>query len=111
MAQSPAEDETAERDERESATELLVQLGRDVSVLALCEAQLAASRNKAEVARVSRDVAGALLAALAFLTAFACANVAAILGLSNVVSGWLAAVVVGAAWIVIGAVLALFLAI
>jgi hypothetical protein len=108
---SPAEDETAERDESDSATELLVQLGRDLSVLALCEAQLAASRNMPEVRRVSRDLAGAMLAALAFLTAFAFANVAAVVALSSVVAAWLAALVLGAAWIGIGAVLSVFLAV
>jgi hypothetical protein len=45
------------------------------------------------------------------VTAFACVNVAAVLGLSNAVTDWLAALLVGAAWIVIGAVLAVFLAI
>lgn len=101
------EDDEAEQDE--SATELLVQLGRDLSVLAFCEAQLAASRNMPEVRRAARDLAGALVAGLAFLTAFAFVNVAAVLGLSSVLAGWAAALVLCAVWIVIGGTLAVAL--
>jgi hypothetical protein len=50
VAEPPAE-ETVEPDEDTSVTELLIQLGGDVSVLAFCEAQLAASRNMPEVRR------------------------------------------------------------
>jgi hypothetical protein len=82
---------------------LLVQLGRDVSVLVFCEAQLAASRNMPEVRRAARDIAGALVVAIAFLTAFVFANLAAFEGLTNGLSAWLAALVLGAAWLAIGA--------
>jgi hypothetical protein len=109
VAASPAEDETAERDETESVTELVAQLGRDVSVLAFCEAQLTISRNMPEVRRAARDIAGALLAATAFLTAFVLANAAALQALSTVLSAWLAALVLGAAWIVVGVSLLLAL--
>ena len=84
------EDRTGGRDEAQSITELLVQLGRDVSVLVFCEAQLAASRNMPEVRRAARDIAGALVAAIAFLTAFVFANLAAFEGLTNGLSAWLA---------------------
>ena len=104
-AASPKEPEAAEADEKESVTELAVQLGRDVSVLALCEAQLAASRNMPEVRRAARDLAGVLIAVAALLTAFVFANVAAFHGLSTVLSGWEAALVLGAAWLVLGLVL------
>ena len=106
---SPAEDESAMRDETQSVNELLVQLGRDVSVLVFCEAQLATSRNMPEVRRAARDIAGALVAAIAFLAAFVFANVAALQALSTVLSGWLAALVLSAAWIVLGASLLLAL--
>jgi hypothetical protein len=109
VAASPEEDEAAEADESQSVTELLVQLGRDVSALAFCEAQLAASRNMPEVRRAARDVAGALVAAVALLTAFVFANVAALLALSTVLSGWLAALVLGSAWIILGTLLVLAL--
>ncbi len=95
--------------ETESVTELMVQLGREVSVLVFCEAQLAASRNMPEARRAVRDIAAALVAAVAFLTAFVFANVAAMLGLTSVLSSWLAAVVLTAAWIAVGSALAVAL--
>jgi Putative Actinobacterial Holin-X, holin superfamily III len=100
-----SEDKAEERTQPPSATELLVRLGRDVSVLAFCEAQLAASRNMPEVRRAARDLAAAIVTATAFLTAFVFVNVAAYYGLSSVVDGWVAALILGVAWIVIGSVL------
>ena len=105
---APPEDE-AVPGETESVTELMVQLGREVSVLVFCEAQLAASRNMPEARRAVRDIAAALVAAVAFLTAFVFANVAAMLGLTSVLSSWLAAVVLTAAWIAVGSALAVAL--
>lgn len=87
-----------------------MQLGRDLSALAFCEAQLAIARNLPEVNRAARDIAGALVAALAFLAAFVFGNAAIVLALSQVLSGWLAALVVGVAWIVVGVSLAIALA-
>jgi hypothetical protein len=84
-------------------------VGRDVSVLVFCETQLAASRHLPEVRRTARDLAGALTAALAFLTAFAFANVAAMDGLTSVMSSWLAALVLCAAWLLLGSALMLAL--
>lgn len=107
-------DEAAEPEEEQEGdpvTELFVQLGRDLSVLGLCEAQLAASRHLPEVRRAARDLSGALVAGIAFLTAFAFVNVAAMLGLSAVVSPWLAAVILAVAWLVLGGLLAVALAV
>jgi hypothetical protein len=101
-SQEEEEPEAEAEDESPSITELLVELGRDVSVLAFCEAQLAASRHMPEVRRAARDVVGAVAAATAFLTAFVFANVAALLGLSTVMSPWLAALVLFAVWLVVG---------
>ena len=106
---APSEHEAVELGETESVTELMVQLGREVSVLVFCEAQLAASRNMPEARRAVRDIAAALVAAVAFLTAFVFANVAAMLGLTSVLSSWLAAVVLTAAWIAVGSALAVAL--
>ena len=106
---SPDGDEPAEQDESPSVTELVVQLGRDVSVLALCEVQLQASRNMPEVRRAVRDLAAALLVVVALATAFVFANVAAFEGLSTAVSGWVAALVLCAVWIVVGVSLLLAL--
>jgi hypothetical protein len=102
---SSVEDEEAKDEEAPAVTELLVQLGRDVSVLALCEAQLAASRNLPEVRRAARDITGALVAALAFLTAFVFANVAALHALATGMSSWLAALVLCVVWLAIGSLL------
>lgn len=97
--------ETEEQKEAPSLTELLVELGHDVSVLAFCEGQLAISRNAPEVRRAARDIAAAVVVALAFATAFVFVNVAAVYGLSRVMSWWLAALVLAAIWLVIGTVL------
>jgi hypothetical protein len=109
ILESPEEDEGAAEEETPSVTELAVELGRNVSVLAFCEGQLAASRNMPEVRRAARDIAGALVVGLGFLTAFVFVNVAALEGLSEVVSSWLAALLLGAAWAVIAASLTLAL--
>jgi len=106
---TPPDDEAVELGETDSVIELVVQLGREVSVLVFCEAQLAASRNLPEVRRAFRDIVAALGAGVAFLTAFVFANVAAMLGLTSVVSSWLAAVVLTMAWIALGAALAVAL--
>jgi hypothetical protein len=94
--------EQAEADESPTVTELAVELGRDLSCLALCEAQLQASRNMPTVRRFARDVLGALVVTAAFLAAFVFANVASFDGLSTAVSGWVAALVLCAAWVLIG---------
>ena len=103
-AASSQKDEEAKDEEPPSITELLVQLGRDVSVLAFLETQLAASRNLPQVRRTTRDIAGAIIAALAFLTAFAFANVAALSALATAMSTWVAGLVLCAAWLVLGLV-------
>jgi len=59
---SPPEEETSERDETSSVTELLAELGRNASVLVFCEAQLAAVRNMPQVRRTARDLGAALRA-------------------------------------------------
>lgn len=106
---SSAEGEEAKDEQAPSVTEMLVRLGRDVSVLVFCEAELAAARNLPQVRRAARDVAGALLAALAFLTAFVFANVASLHALTAVMSPWLAAFVLCVAWAALGCALVLAL--
>lgn len=102
--------ETAAEDEaEEEVTELLEELAREMTTLVACEAQLAASRHKPELRRAARDVATALVAALASLTAFGLANAAAVEALSNVMSPWLAALVLAGVWALVGTVLALAL--
>ena len=105
----PSAEETVAPDEDTSVTELLIQLGGDVSVLAFCEAQLAASRNMPEVRRAARDIAAALVAGIAFLTAFVFVNVAAMLALATVMPSWLAALILFLVWLLIGAAVAIAL--
>ena len=95
-------DEEAKDEEAPSLTELLVRLGHDVSVLVLCETHLAASRNLPEVRRTARDLGAALVAGLAFLTAFVFANIAALDGLTAVLPRWLAALILFLAWVTVG---------
>jgi hypothetical protein len=102
FSSSSVEDEETKDEEGPSVTELLVRLGRDVSVLVFCETHLAAARNLPEVRRAARDVAGALIAGLALLTAFVFANVAALHGLTSVVSPWQAALIMCLAWLAVG---------
>jgi hypothetical protein len=109
ISESSAEDEEARGDEAPSLTELLVRLGRDVGVLVFCETHLAAARNLPEVRRAARDIAGALVAGLAFLTAFVFANVAALHGLTAIVSPWLAALILCLAWLTVGLALVIVL--
>ena len=109
-----AEDEAADaaeeqEEERPQVTELLARLGRELGVLAFLETQLAVGRNMPEVRRVARDVAGAVVAALAFLTAFVFVNVAVLRALEGALSPWLAALVLGLAWVVVGVALAVAL--
>ena len=105
------ETDEPEEAEGESVTELFVQLGRDLSVLGLCEAQLTASRHMPEVRRAARDFAATLMASVALLTAFVFVNVAAYLGLSSAVAPWLAAVILAVAWSALGGLLAVALAV
>jgi hypothetical protein len=93
----------------QSLTDLLEQLGREVSALAFYEARLAASRRKPELLRAGRDVAAALIVGVALLTAFALANAAAVSALSTTLDAWAAALVLAAVWVAVGVLLALFL--
>jgi hypothetical protein len=105
-AASRSEDEPETPDEKSpSLTELLAELGRDLSGLASCEVQLAISRNLPEVRRAARDIAAAVFVAIAFATALVFLNVAALYGLSRAMSWWLAALVLAAIWIGVGTAL------
>jgi hypothetical protein len=98
---SPAQ-EIDEADGAGSVTELVEQLGRELGVLALCEAQLEAARNAPGVRRGAAAVAGAGVGAIAFLTAFVFLNVAVVSGLSAVVATWLASLLLAAGWLAVG---------
>jgi len=99
-----------EQDHGRSVTELLEQLGRDVSALAFAEAQLETARHAPAVRRGAAGGAAALTAAVAFLTAFAFLNVAAFSGLRRSLSDWASALVLAGVWLLVGVVIALVLA-
>jgi hypothetical protein len=92
----------------EPVSELIEQAGRAAGVLAIREAQLLAARHTTEVRRAVQDVAIALGIAVAFVAAFALANWAAVNALSGPLPGWRAPLVLGAAWVVIGILLLVF---
>jgi hypothetical protein len=99
------EEGTEEPEDAGSVTELLEQLGRELSELGKSEAQLEAARNLPEVRRSARDIAGALVVVVAALTAFALLNVAAVDRLSSVLATWLAALVIAAVWLAVAGLL------
>jgi hypothetical protein len=103
------EDEAEEPADGPSLTELFEQLGRQLSELGLSEAQLEAARNMPDVRRTARDIAGALVVVIAALTAFAFLNVAAVEGLSHELPAWQSALVLAAAWTVVGVLLFAFM--
>jgi hypothetical protein len=108
-----SEAEPEERDEEPEAaeeagpslTELVEELGHQLTELGVAEAQLQAARNMPGVRQAVRDVAGALVVVVAAITAFAFINVAAMDGLSRVLATWLAALLLAAFWLVVAGVL------
>jgi hypothetical protein len=105
---SDAEHEPQE-EEQESVSELLDQFGRDTRALLAAELAYTASEHAPELRRAGRDAAATVVVGLAFLAAFALANVAAVDALSDVASGWRAPLLLAAGWAVVGIVLALAL--
>jgi uncharacterized membrane-anchored protein YhcB (DUF1043 family) len=101
----PDEHATDGEDEGESVAELVEQLGRDASRLALHETALSASERVPELRRAALGGAAAAVVVLAFVAAFALANWAAVSGLSSVLPTWLAALVLALAWLVVGVAL------
>ncbi len=97
-----------EHEKETSASELLEQAGRDASILVVREVQLASSRHVPELGRAARNLAVALAVVIAFITAFALGNWAAVSALSSPLPGWRAPLVVAAAWLAVGAALLLF---
>ncbi len=95
-------------DDGRGLTEVVEQLGRDVSALLLREAELTAVRNRPAVRRGARDAMAVGVAAVAFGTAFLLANWAAVRALSGL-PDWLAPLVLAVAWAIVGGVLVLVL--
>src|SRR5262245_20187457 len=103
----PAEPERAEDETGQSVTELLEQLGRQVSALVLYETRLQASRHKDEIRLAVGGAVVALVAALALLTAFALTNVAALRALQSSLSDWVAPLVLAGVWAALALLIAL----
>ena len=95
--------------ENGAVSELVEQLGRDASRLAAHEAALGASQRVPALRRVVLHVVAVVVCVLAFAAAFALANWAAVSGLSAVLPTWLAALVLAAAWLVVGIVIVVVL--
>src|SRR5262245_61276711 len=108
-AMSDVNHEPNEGADRESVSELLDQFGRDARALLTAELAYTASEHGPELRRAGRDAVATLVVGLAFLAAFALANVAAVEALSDVASGWRAPLLLAAGWAVVGVVLALAL--
>lgn len=92
-----------------SIAELAERVARDSARLAAHEAALSASQHVPQLRRVAVGVGAAAAIGLAFLTAFAFANVAALAGLDDAMPTWLAALVLAAFWAVVAVVLAAIL--
>jgi hypothetical protein len=97
----------AEPGEARPVTELVEELGRELSVLALRETELETARHAAEVRRGAMSLAGVVVVVAASIAAFAFVNVAAFSGLATALSPWLSALVLAAAWVVIAGVVSL----
>jgi hypothetical protein len=107
-AEPPSEDERTGEGE-ESVTALLEQLGRELGALVFFESRLAAGRHRPELRQAGLGAAAGAAVAVAFVTAFALANVAAVQALAGPLPSWGAALVVAALWIAVGTVVALVL--
>ena len=86
-------------------SDLAEEVGRATTILVRRELELVAARNAPAVGRAGRDVALAVGAGIAFAAAFALANWAAVVALSNALPNWLAPLVLAAAWCVLAATL------
>lgn len=100
-----AGEETAAR----SVSEQVEEVARAAGALAFRGAELGAARRVPTLRHAARDVAGVAALSAALITAFGFANWAAANALSTVLPGWGAALVLTAAWIGAGVLLAAFL--
>jgi hypothetical protein len=108
MADAVDTDETPSDDEQDEhpVTELVEQVGRDFSVLAMREVELTAAVHDDEVRRGVRDALAAAMAVVAIGTAFLLANWAAVRALSDSLSGWRAPLLLAGVWVAVGLLLA-----
>jgi hypothetical protein len=86
----------------ESVSALLEQLARELGTLVLYESRLQAARHRPELRQAGLGVVATLAVGIAFVCAFAFANVAAVAALSESMPAWAAALVLAAGWAVAG---------
>lgn len=97
-------------DDEPDVTERVEDVARAAAVLAARGGELAAAQHQDDVRRAVRTTAGLATAAVALLTGFAFANVAAERALSSALSGWRAPLVLAGLWLVVGLVAAALVA-
>jgi hypothetical protein len=105
--EGPPGEEEPEAEAAESVPELVEQAAKDAATLVFRQAQLTATRHQPEVREAGIDIAIAVAALVALVTAFAFGNWAANLALSSPLPGWRAPLVLAAIWIALGALLLL----
>ena len=92
-------------DERESPGKLLGQLADEMSMLVRNDVELSAAERLPEVKRLATELAVLVAAAVACFFALGAASWAGGIGLSHVMSGWAAALVVAGAWALVALLL------
>lgn len=92
-----------------SVSERAEQVARAAAALSLRGAELAAVRRAPELRPIARDGVGVAVLSAALITAFGFGNWAAASALSIVMTDWQAALVLTAAWIAVGLLLAALL--
>ena len=89
-------------DHEPDGTERVEDVARAAAVLAGRGGELAAAQHQDDVRNAARAGAGLATAAVALLTAFAFANVAAERALESSLAGWRAPLVLAGVWVVVG---------
>jgi hypothetical protein len=92
--------------DRPSVSELAEQAGRDAATLALRRAQLALAEQPPELRGAARAAATVGICAVALLSAFVFGNWALASALASPLPGWRAPLVLAAAWLAAGGVIA-----
>jgi putative superfamily III holin-X len=92
--------------DRPSVSELAEEAGRDAATLALRRAQLALSDQAPELRRTARAAAAVGICAVALLSAFVFANWALASALASPLPGWRAPLILAAAWLTVGGLVA-----
>jgi hypothetical protein len=90
---------------RDSAAELLGQLAEEISLLVRSDVEVSAAHRIPEARRIARELTAALAVAVAAILALGALTWAAIAALATGLPAWGAALIVGAAWSAVAALL------